>query len=238
MSVQSNRGLVSGFLCIILLFVLTVPQAAAAAAARTPGEVVAAMGAAATSGDDIGFLAAFDPRSREVLRTLATSGDAWQRAEDAFVRAFAEKFGETLSPEEGTYGVPQRFVRAAAGERGERPPFLERYMSEIVAIEVVRVEQVSSDARVYVKTTVRQAGSRPRVQEDVLSVHRRGGVWRVSLPFLPAMSDETARVERSRTAIVEATRDLRAGRIGERYLALEARRQSFRLLNSTPPASR
>jgi hypothetical protein len=110
--------------------------------------------------------------------------------------------------------------------------------SKIISIKRYGDAGLSSDARVYVKTTVRQAGSRPRVQEDVLSVHRRGGVWRVSLPLLPAMSDETARVERSRTAIVEATRDLRAGRIGERYLALEARRQSFRLLNSTPPASR
>jgi hypothetical protein len=233
MGLYRDRSLLCTMLVVMLMLTET------AVAARTPHEAVAVMGAAATSGDTRGFLATLDPHSRAVLLALAASGDEWQRAEDTFAETFGEKFGDTLSTGEVAYGVPQMFVMVAAGERrDDRPISLKRYMREIEAIDVLRIEQGSSDARVYIRTTVRRPGSRPYVQEDTLSVNRRDGEWLVSLPFLSVMSDQSARINRSGSAIADVTRALRSGKIAERFQALQARWRAEQLLYSRPNAYR
>jgi hypothetical protein len=216
----------------VLVLALIVPRTTHAA--RTPSEAVAAMGAAATAGNETEFIAALDRRSGQALTNLARNGDAWQHAADILAQTLATKFGEPPPIAGVANGVPRHFVSVDTGERHDlRHSFLSRYLNKAVAFDVLRVEQTGSDARVYVRTTVRDAGPKPRVQEDVLTVHQRDGTWRVSLPSLSAMSDETMRLKQSRAAIVVVTRDLRAGRFGERHRALEARWQAEQLLHST-----
>ena len=79
------------FLCFLCVVFSLTPYGAEAA--RSPEEAVAALAAAARIRERAGLSRRLGPGLAGVLTKLARSGDAWQRADDAFRRAFAEKFG-------------------------------------------------------------------------------------------------------------------------------------------------